>query len=107
MAKRAKFTLSFAPQAIDHLDLIESKHHGLLRRTINEQLTYTPTEETRNRKPLDQPAPFGASWELRCGPRNRFRVFYEVDATSHEVQVLAVAVKDGNRLLFGGEEFEL
>jgi len=106
MAKRPRFTLSFAPQAIEHLDLIDSKHHGLLRRTINDQLTYAPTEETRNRKPLDQPAPFGASWELRCGPDNRFRIFYEVDSAAQEVQVLAVGVKDRNRLLIGGEEYE-
>src|SRR5438094_4699825 len=106
MAKRAKFTLAFAPEAIDHLDLIDAKHHNPLRRTVKEQLTYTPTEETRNRKPLDQPAPFGASWELRCGPGNRFRVFYGVDPAAREVQVLAVGVKDRNRLLIGGEEYE-
>ena len=106
MAKQPKFRFSFAPEAIEHLDLIDSKCHGLLRRTINEQLTYTPTKETRNRKPLDQPAPFGASWELRCGPDNRFRVFYEVDAAEEVVQVLAIGVKDRNRLLIGGEEYE-
>src|SRR5438445_13250102 len=106
MAKRPQFALSFAPQAIEHLDLIESKYHGLLRRTIREQLTSTPTEETRNRKPLDQPAPFEASWELRCGPQNRFRVFNDVDAAAHEVQVLAIGVKDRNQLLIGGEEYE-
>ena len=106
MAKRPKFALSFAPEAIEHFDRIGSKYHGLLRRTINEQLTRTPTEETRNRKPLDQPAPFGASWELRCGPDNRFRVFYEVDAAAHELQVLAIGVKECNRLLIGGEEYE-
>lgn len=107
MAKRAKFTLSFAPQAIEHFDLIDSKYHGLLRRTINEQLTHSPTEETRNRKPLDQPAPFGASWELRCGPDNRFRVFYEVDSAAREVRVLAVGVKVRSQLVIGGEEYEL
>jgi mRNA-degrading endonuclease RelE of RelBE toxin-antitoxin system len=106
MVKRRRFTLSFAPEAIEHLDRIESKYHGLLRRTIREQLTHTPSEETRNRKPLDQPAPFEATWELRCGPGNRFRVFYDVDAAAHEVQVLAVGVKDRNRLLIGGEEYE-
>src|SRR5438128_4778951 len=106
MAKRPKFTLSFAPQAVEHMDQIASKYHGLLRRTINEQLTYTPTKETRNRKPLDQPAPFGASWELRCGPDNRFRVFYDVDAAEEVVQVLAIGVKDRNRLLIAGEEYE-
>jgi mRNA-degrading endonuclease RelE of RelBE toxin-antitoxin system len=106
MAKQPKLTLSFAPETIEHLDAIDSKYHGLLRRTINEQLTHTPTAETRNRKPLDQPAPFGASWELRCGPDNRFRIFYEVDSAAHEVQVLAIGVKDRNRLLMGGEEYE-
>jgi len=105
MAKRPEFTLSFAPEAVEHVDRIDPKYHGLLRQTIKEQLTHTPTEETRNRKPLDQPAPFGASWELRCGPDNRFRVFYEVDATAREVRVLAVGVKDRNRLLIGGEEY--
>src|SRR5262245_29478412 len=106
MAKHPKFTLSFAPEAIEHLDQIKSRYHGLLRRTINERLVHTPTQETRNRKPLDQPAPFGASWELRCGPDNRFRVFYDVDLAGLEVQGLAVGVKDRNRLLIGGEEYE-
>jgi mRNA-degrading endonuclease RelE of RelBE toxin-antitoxin system len=106
MAKQPKFTLSFAPEAIEHLDQIDSKYHGLLRRAINEQLTHTPTEETRNRKSLEQPAPFGASWELRCGPDNRFRVFYEVDAAVYEVHILAVGVKDRSQLLIGGEEYE-
>jgi mRNA-degrading endonuclease RelE of RelBE toxin-antitoxin system len=107
MAKRPRYTLSFAPEAIEHLDGIDAKHHGLLRRTIKDQLTYTPTQETRNRKPLDQPAPYEASWELRCGPKNRFRVFYEVNSEGFEVQVLAIGVKDRNRLWIGGEEYEL
>ena len=106
MAKRSKFTLSFAPEAIDHLEAIEPKYHGLLRRTIHEQLMSTPMVVTRSRKPLEQPAPFDASWELRCGPANRFRVFYEVDAAALEVQILAVGVKDRSRLVIGGEEYE-
>jgi len=106
MAKRPKFTFSFAPEAIEHLDLIESKYHGLLRRTIHEQLMHTPMEETRNRKPVEQPAPFGASWELRCGPENRFRVFYEVDAAAYVVQILAIGLKERNRLVIGGEEYQ-
>src|SRR5436309_76690 len=24
----------------------------------------------------EEPSPFSAGWEIRCGPRNRFRVFY-------------------------------
>jgi hypothetical protein len=97
--------LFFAPEAIEHLDRIETKYHGLLRRVIKEQLTHAPTQETRNRKPLDQPAPFDATWELRCGPDNRLRVFYEVNSAMHQVQVLAIGVKNRNRLLIGGEEY--
>jgi mRNA-degrading endonuclease RelE of RelBE toxin-antitoxin system len=107
MAKQRRFSLAFAPEAIEHLDRIEAKYHGLLRRTIKEQLASTPTVETRNRKPLEQPAPFEASWELRCGPGNRFRVFYDVDPAARAVQVLAIGVKDRSRLLIGGEEYEL
>ncbi len=105
MAKGAKFILSFAPEAVAHLDLIQSKYHGLLRRTINEQLTSTPTQETKNRKPLEQPAPFNAAWELRCGPDNRFRVFYDDDSACRAVAVLAVGVKDRSRLFIGGKEY--
>lgn len=106
MAKRVKYTLQFAPESLDHLDLIESKYHGVLRRAVKEQLTHSPTVATRNRKSLDQPAPLGATWELRCGPDNRFRVFYEVDEESHEVQVLGIGVKERNRLVIGTEEYE-
>ena len=59
-----------------------------------------------NFKPLEQPAPFAATWELRFGPKNRFRVFYEVDVDERMVQVLAIGVKEGNRLFMGGEELE-
>jgi mRNA-degrading endonuclease RelE of RelBE toxin-antitoxin system len=105
MARRPKFALIFAPEAIDHLDTIERKYHRLLRQAIDQQLTYTPAEETRNRKPLGQPAPFAATWELRCGPDNRFRVLYDVDLEARTVLVLAIGVKDRNRLLIGGEEY--
>jgi mRNA-degrading endonuclease RelE of RelBE toxin-antitoxin system len=106
MAKQPRFKLSFAPEAIEHLDMIDSKYHRLLRQAIKEQLTNIPTQITRNRKPLEQPAPFDAPWELRCGPHNRFRVFYEVDPARLTVQVLAIGVKDRSRLLIGGEEYE-
>lgn len=106
MARQAKYTLIFAPEAIEHLDRIESKYLGLLERSIREQLTYTPGEETRNRKPLEPPAPFSAAWEIRCGPDNRFRVFYEIDLLAREVRVLAIGIKDRNRLFIGGEEYE-
>lgn len=107
MPRRRKFTLIFAPETLDHLDVIERKYHHLIRQAIDEQLSYTPEEATRNRKPLERPAVFGATWELRCGPHNRFRVFYEVEPSEQTVRILAIGVKEGHRLLIGGEEFEL
>jgi len=107
MSLPAEFDLQFAPETVDHLDAIERKYHRLVRTAIEEQLTYTPDEETRNRKPLEQPAPFGAAWELRFGPGNRFRVFYEVDRAERNVWILAIGVKLRSRLLIGGEEFNL
>jgi hypothetical protein len=106
MASRQRFELIFAPEVLGHLDAIERKHHGLIERTLDEQLGWTPECETRNRKLLTQPAPFGATWELRFGPSNRFRVFYEVDRHEHAVEILAIGWKEGNRLIVGGEEIE-
>jgi mRNA-degrading endonuclease RelE of RelBE toxin-antitoxin system len=105
MAKRRVFEITFSPDALDHLDAIERKHHRLLEQAIDEQLTHTPERETRNRKPLEQPAPFSATWELRCGPANRFRVFYDIDTEALTVCILAFGVKERNRLTIGGEEY--
>ena len=107
MPRRSRFTLTFAPETLDHLSAIDSRYHRLIQRRIDEQLRYTPEKETRNRKPLEQPAPFEATWELRFGPNNRFRVFYEVETEGNTVQVLAIGVKERNRLFIGGEELEL
>lgn len=106
MTRHSKFTLTFAPETLDYLDAIERKYHRLIQKTINEQLSHTPEKPTRNRKQLDQPAPFGATWELRFGPNNRFRVLYEVEVTEQIVWVLAIGIKEGNKLFIGGEEFE-
>ena len=105
MARRPKFVVVFAPETVDHMDAIEAKHHGMIERTIDQQLQYTPERSTRNRKSLDEPGPQGATWELRFGPQNRFRVFYEVDGSASEVHVLAIGVKERDRLFIGGKEY--
>jgi len=107
MARRSIFTISYAPKTYKHLDWIEPKYHRLLATTIKEQLSYTPARETRNRKPLEEPVSFGATWELRFGPKNSFRVFYDVNHEEKIASVLAIGVKEGNRLFIGGQEFEL
>ncbi len=79
----------------------------MIRETLQEQLLFEPDAETRNRKPLQQPAVFEAQWELRFGPDNRFRAFYEIDRENHKVYILAIGVKERDRLVIGGEEVEL
>jgi hypothetical protein len=44
--------------------------------------------------------------EIRCGPNNRLRVLYSVDEENVIVIVLAIGVKDRERLLIGGEEIK-
>jgi hypothetical protein len=56
---------------------------------------------------LKRPAFDTAGWELGFGLDHRFKVFYRVVAESHEVEILAVSVKEKDRLLVGGEEVEL
>jgi mRNA-degrading endonuclease RelE of RelBE toxin-antitoxin system len=107
MPYTVKFELGFAPEVVEHLAAIERKHHRLIQKTLDEQLLHAPDQETRNRKPVEQPAPFGATWELRFGPGNCFRVFYEVDNSERMVWILAIGIKVRDRLLIGGEEFEL
>ena len=106
MPRRRQFTIIFAPETLAHLDVFEPKEHRLIREAVDEQLSFLPEQVTRNRKPLEQPAPFAAVWELRFGPDNRFRVFYEVDVNTRVVHILAIGIKERNKLLIGGEEFE-
>jgi hypothetical protein len=89
------------------LESIDAKYYSLIRDKMEEQLLFEPNVETRNRKPLRQPAPFAAQWEIRFGPENRFRVLYDIAKEQHAVQIVAVGEKEGNRLIVGGEEVEL
>jgi mRNA-degrading endonuclease RelE of RelBE toxin-antitoxin system len=107
MARKQPYDLSYDQGTKKHLRAIETKYHSLIRTAIEEQLQHEPGKETRNRKPLRQPAPFEATWEIRFGPENCFRVLYGIDEERREVQILAIGVKEGNRLLVAGEEVEL
>ena len=107
VAKKEPFSLIYAPVVHKHFDAIDAKYDALLRERIEEQLTYEPDVQTRNRKPVRPPAAFQAEWELRLGPNNRFRVFYQIDHASREVRIVAVGVKDRDRLLVSGEEVSL
>ena len=106
MARQKRFTIEFDQEALDQLGAFESKHRGTIKRTLLEQLTTEADKETRNRKRLERPGPFEATWELRCGVDNEFRVFYDVDAENLVVRVHAVGLKLREKLFFGGKEFK-
>src|SRR3954468_6867505 len=107
MTRRQTYRLIYARQVAKHLAALDAKFDSLIRDTIEEQLRFEPGVETKNRKPLRQPAPFAAEWEIRFGPDNRFRVLHDIDEEHRAVQIVAIGEKEGNRLIVGGEEVEL
>ena len=51
--------MDYDPMVKEHLDAIKPKYHSLIRDTIEEQLSFEPETETKNRKPLQRPTKFG------------------------------------------------
>jgi mRNA-degrading endonuclease RelE of RelBE toxin-antitoxin system len=107
VTRKQPFTLVYAPVVRNHLEAIERKYYPLIRRTIETQLQFEPDVEARNRKPLKRSIAAGGDWEIRFGPGNRFRVFYEVNQERDEVHILAIGVKVGNRLYIGTKEVQI
>ncbi len=107
MAAEQRYLLVYAPVTKLHLKTIERKYHSLIRTSIEGELQVEPDVETKNRKPLKRSVTFEVERELRFGPDNRFRVFYDINMDSHEVHILAIGVKEGNRLFIGGKEMKL
>ncbi|MBI4688690.1 MAG: addiction module toxin RelE [Nitrospirae bacterium] len=107
MMVRHKFELLYAPVTQLHLKTIERKYYSLIRNAIEDELQFEPDIETKNRKPLKRQVTFEAEWELRFGPDNRFRVFYDIDMESREVYILAIGIKERNRLFIGGKEVKI
>ena len=107
MTPKQRFSIVYAPIIKEHLRAIERKYFSLIRRTVEEQLQFEPDIETRNRKPLTHQVAFESEWEIRFGPNNRFRVFYDINHEQVKVNILAIGEKKRNRLFIGGEEVNL
>jgi hypothetical protein len=107
MVHKQPFDLIYDTEIGTQLGFIERKYHSLIRSTIEEQLTFEPNIETVNRKVLERPVTFGARWELRFGPGNRFRVFYRVREELGEVHILAIGIKERDRVYIGEKEFKV
>jgi mRNA-degrading endonuclease RelE of RelBE toxin-antitoxin system len=99
------YKIEFAKTVKGHFKYLSVSQRTILLDAIEEQLTHEPLRETRNRKPL-RPNPI-APWELRSGD---LRVFYEPGIGSDDreiIKILAVGIKQGNRLVIGGKVVEL
>jgi mRNA-degrading endonuclease RelE of RelBE toxin-antitoxin system len=96
------YSIEFSRPAVRQLRNLRAYERAAVAGQVEQQLTHEPTVETRNRKKL-QPNDT-AGWELRVGD---VRVLYDVDEDGQAVVVLAIGVKDGNRLIIDGEEVEL
>ena len=107
MVDRKRFEIILDKQVAIHFSSIERKDHSLILDEIERQLSFEPAVPTRNRKPLRLPNLLNATWELRCGANNRYRVIYDVDLENSLVIVLAVARKLGSTLTIGKEQIEL
>ena len=103
MSQIADIVLS--PEALDHISAFTARQRRIILDEIEIQLSHEPTRVTQQRKPI-RPNPL-ASWELRIG---QFRVFYPVE---HEppnqptVYVIAVGIKNRDRIMIGGKEIKL
>jgi hypothetical protein len=89
------------------LRTIEARYYSLIRNAVNQQLSFEPTMETRTRKPLKRPVVFMATWEIRFGPQNHFRVYYDVDFEQRLVSILAIGREQGSRVVIGEQEIQL
>jgi mRNA-degrading endonuclease RelE of RelBE toxin-antitoxin system len=86
--------LEYAESVAEDLKHLRANERRQILDKIDEQLTYTPAQETRNQKvltglkpPWEHEEPV---WELRVG---KYRVFYAVNEVDQRVLILAVREK--------------
>ena len=96
------YVINYSFESLDDLHFFRKREQQEIMDSIDAQLRYEPTVETRNRKEL-RPNEV-ASWELRIG---RFRVFYDVDEEDRNVSIEAIGFKIGRELFIRGERTEL
>jgi mRNA-degrading endonuclease RelE of RelBE toxin-antitoxin system len=97
------YRIEYSPASEEHLRALTARQRAAVLDAVDEQLAHEPAVETRNRKPM-RPNPI-APWELRIG---NLRAYYDmVEEPIPVVKILAIGVKDRNRVRIGGEEVEL
>lgn len=97
------YRIVYAEEISSHIRALTARQKAIVFDAINQQLSYEPAVETRNRKSL-RPNEL-ASWELRVGD---MRVYYDVqDDPEQHVNVAAIGIKVRNRVLIAGRLYDL
>ena len=98
-----KYQIEYSPETEEHFRVLTARHQSIVLDTVERQLQYHPTVETRNRKPM-RPNPV-APWEMRIGD---LRVYYDVeDEPEHIVYIRAIGIKKRNMVKIGKEVIKL
>lgn len=93
------YQVEFTPEAVRDLRLFKRFEQNIIFDSIQTQLIYEPTVETKNR--FRRNPPDIAEWELRIGI---FRVFYNVDELVEVVNIARIGEKPNNTVFFRGQE---
>jgi mRNA-degrading endonuclease RelE of RelBE toxin-antitoxin system len=86
------YAIEFAFEALEDLKSFKRFEQQKIISGVNEQLTYEPTIETRNR--FRMRSNVVAEWELRI---EQYRVFYNVMETVQIVRIEVIGFKIGSQ----------
>ncbi len=96
------YQIILSEEAETHLQLLTARDRRIVIGGIEDQLLYQANVPTRNRQPI-RPNNI-ATWKLRLGS---LRVYYDLEETEQIVQILAIGVKERNRVRIGDRDLEL
>ncbi len=96
------YEIEFSPNAMHHMRIIEARDRAVIWAAIREQLQREPMTETQHRKRM-RPNRF-FPWQLSV---QNFRVFYDAAADPPLVIVLAIGIKEHEKVRIGGEVMAL
>ena len=98
-----RYRIEYSPDTEEHFRALTVGQQSIILDSVERQLKYQPTVETRNRKPM-RPNPL-APWELRIGD---LRVYYDVeDDPEPVVYIRAIGIKERNKVRIGKEVITL
>jgi mRNA-degrading endonuclease RelE of RelBE toxin-antitoxin system len=98
-----RYRIEYSPETEEHFQTLTVRQQSIILDSVERQLKYQPTVETRNRKPM-RPNPI-APWELRI---EDLRIYYDVENKPEPVvYIRAIGIKERNTVRIGKEVIAL